>query len=144
MDIATQTHPNTGGGLGQRRSLREHIRFPDTITTGRYDASGNPDPDGRLLITARGTAFAWARFSRPLASGEEGEMVFTNLPGTFLLGVSMGEWDDERDEPTISDALVTLGSVQRGNGIARVIGRNTYDEELSCAIGIVVADDAAY
>ena len=71
-------------------------------------------------------------------------MVFTNLPGTFLLGVSFGEWDDDRDEPTISDALMTLGSVQRGNGIARIIGRNTYAEELSCAIGVVVADDAAY
>lgn len=137
MDIETGIRPAA-------HTVREYVRFPDTITTGRYDTRGRPDPGGRLLITARGTAFSWCRFDRPLAPGQEGEMVFLNLPGTFLLGVSFTEWNPALEEPSISDALFTLISVQRGNGIGRVVGRNTHDAELQAAVGIVVADDAPY
>jgi hypothetical protein len=123
---------------------REYVRLPDHITTGRYDFKGRPDPDGHLFITTRGTAFVWAVFPDPLLAGQEGEMIFVNLPGTFLLGVSFNEWNPALDEPTVSDALFTLTTAERGRGVARVVGRNTHDADLRGAVGIVVADNAAY
>lgn len=125
-------------------SYREYLQLPDTLTTGRYDHLGKEDPAGRVFVTTRGTAFLWCVFDRRLKAGQEGEMVISNMPGTFLVGVSFTEWDPALEEPTISDALFTLGSAQRGNGDFRIVGRNTHGADLHAAVGIVVADDAAY
>lgn len=123
---------------------REYVRLPDRITTGRYDNQGRPDPDGRVLITTRGTAFTWISFERPLEGGQEGEMIFLNMPGTFLLGVTFTEWNPAAEEPRIADDLFTLISVERGRGIGRVVGRNGGEVELHAAVGVVIADDAPY
>lgn len=135
LPVTTNAHPP---------SRREYVSLPSDITTGRYDFKGRPDPDGNLLITTRGTAFTWAVFPERLAAGQEGEMVFVNLPGTFLLGASFTEWNPAAGEPTVSDALFTLTSVERGRGVARVVGRNTHGGDLWAAVGIVIADDAPY
>lgn len=125
-------------------SYREYLRLPDTLTTGRYDHHGQEDAAGRVFVTTRGTAFIWCVFDQRLKAGQEGEMVITNMPGTFLVGVSFTEWDSIHEEPMISNALFTLGSAQRGVGDFRIVGRNTHGADLHAAVGIVVADDAAY
>lgn len=137
MDLPVDTPANPP-------SRREYIRLPNDIVTGRYDYQGNPDPSGRLFITTRGTAFCWAVFARPLKAHQEGELIFVNLPGTFLIGVSFTEWNPAEEEPVVSDALLTLTSAERGRGVARVIGRNTHSADLWAAVGIVIADDAPY
>lgn len=122
----------------------EHVTLPRHVTTGRYDRKGRPDPRGAVRITTRGTAFTWVPFERPLQPGEAGEMVFRNLPGTFLLGVSFTAWDAARGEPVLSDGLMTLISAERGRSRGRVVGRNTHHEAVHAAVGIVIADDAPY
>ena len=145
MDRDTQlpaAEERRGGGRPPIR--RQYVRFPDRITTGRYDYQGRPDPEGRLLITVRDTAFTWVVFDGPLAAGQEGEMIFLNLPGTFLLGTSFTEWNPALDEPKLADDLFTLVSIERGRGIGRVVGRNTGDVDLHAAVGVVIVDDASY
>jgi len=137
VDIATHTKADPP-------VLVEYIRLPDTIATGRYDAQGRKSDSGNLFITVRDTAFLWGVFSQPLKAGQRGEMVFTNAPGTFLVGISFNEWSPALAEPHVGHALFTLISGQRGDGVARVIGRNTHDSDLYAAAGIVLADDASY
>jgi hypothetical protein len=124
----------------------EHIRLPDTITTGRFDADGRETDrkDANLIITVRDTAFMWGIFRYKLKARELGCMVFTNVPGTFLVGVSFNEWDERKDEPRVGDPPLQLVSAQRGEGVARVIGYNASDREVAAAAGIVVADYASY
>jgi hypothetical protein len=124
--------------------LVEYVKLPDPIKTGRYDALGQPSATGNLFVTVRDTAFLWGAFSRQLAAGQRGEMVFINVPGTFLVGASFNEWDPEAVEPKIGSALFSLISIQRGSGIARVVGRNCSQADLWAGAGIVVADDASY
>lgn len=122
----------------------EYIRLPDEIVTGRYDVLGQKSPYGNLFITVKDTAFIWGVFKHALNAGQRGDMIFTNVPGTFLVGVSFTQWDLAANEPCISDALFTLISAQRGDGAVRIIGRNTSEADLCAAAGIVVADDASY
>jgi hypothetical protein len=124
--------------------LVEYIRLPDTITTGRFDTDGRSNAKGNLFITVRDTAFLWGVFCYKLNAGQRGEMVFTNVPGTFLVGVSFTEWDDENNEPYLGEALYTLISAQRGEDTVRIVGRYTSSVPLAAADGIVVADDASY
>lgn len=137
MDIAT--HSNS-----EPAALVEYIRLPDAIETGRYDNQGRKSDTGNLFITVRDTAFLWGVFSQPLRAGQRGEMVFTNAPGTFLVGISFNEWNPALAEPHVGHAMFTLISAQRGDGIARVVGRNTHGADLHAAAGIVLADDASY
>ena len=124
--------------------LVEYIRFLDEIITGRYDAYGSESPTGNLFITCKGTAFSWGVFTRTLNAGQRGDLIFTNVPGTFLVGVSFSQWDPVANEPIVSDALFALISAQRGDGNVRVIGRNLSEADLCTAVGIVVADNAPY
>jgi len=122
----------------------DYVRLPDEILTGRYDALGEKDDDGNLFISVKDTSFIWAVFSYNLQAGQRGDMVFTNVPGTFLIGASFNEWDPRANEPRISEALFTIVSIQRGDGVVRIVGQNASGAELPTAAGIVVADDASY
>jgi hypothetical protein len=124
--------------------LAEYVRLPDELYTGRFDALGNESPEGNLFITVRDTAFIWGVFTRLLNAGQRGDMIFTNAPGTFLVGVSFNQWDPSANEPYIGDALFTLISGERGEGVCRVSGRNAGGADLPAAAGIVIADYASY
>ena len=126
-------------------ALVDYIRLPDEIVTGRFDSTGTPSDDQvSLYITVKDTSFMWGIFSYELKAGQLGEMVFTNAPGTFLVGVCFNEWDTESGEPILSKGLLTLVSAQRGEGTFRVIGRNATDRDVYAAVGITVADHASY
>jgi len=124
--------------------LVEYIHMPDEIVTGRFNAGGREDPQGNLFITVKDTSFIWAVFTQTLLAGQRGEMVFTNVPETFLIGATFTQWDPVADDPFIGDALFTLISTERGCGTFRIVGRNTGGADLPAASGIVVADDASY
>ncbi len=90
------------------------------------------------------TSFIWGSFTRPLQPGQFGCLTFTNVPGTYLIGVSFNEWDAFDNHPKIGDARFALVSIQRAPGEVRAIGRNLHHKEAQAAVGIVVADDASY
>jgi hypothetical protein len=125
-------------------TLAEFIQFPEQIRTGRYDAFGRRSPRGNLFITVKDTSFIWGAFTKALKPGQLGCLTFTNVPGTFLIGVSFNEWDPFEHAPRISEARFGLISIQRAPEEIRVIGKNLHDQELPAAAGIVVADDASY
>jgi hypothetical protein len=124
--------------------LAEYIQFPEQIRTGRYDAFGRRSARGNLFITVKDTSFIWGAFTQPLKPGQLGSLTFTNVPGTFLIGVSFNEWDPFDHAPKITDAHFALISIQRAPERVRVIGRNMHHLETAAAAGIVVADDASY
>ncbi len=125
-------------------ALVDYVRLPDEIVTGRFNAMGERDLNGNLFISVKDTAFIWGVFSYNLDPGQRGDMVFTNVPGTFLVGASFNEWDPRANEPRISGALFTLVAIQRGEGLVRIVGQNASEADLPAAAGIVVADDASY
>lgn len=122
----------------------EYLRLPDEIVTGRFDAAGERSDEGNLFISVKDTAFIWGAFSTMLGPGQRAEMLFTNAPGTFLVGVSFTEWNPQVNEPTIGSGVMTLVSAERGEGRVRVSGRNDTGADVFAAVGIVVADDASY
>ena len=124
--------------------LIEYIRMPDEIVTGRFNAAGKPDQEGNLFITVKDTAFIWGVFTQMLLAGQRGEMTFTNLPDTFLVGGTFTQWDPVADDPFIGSALFTLISTERGAGTLRISGCNSSLADLPAAVGTVVADDASY
>lgn len=124
--------------------LVEYIRLPNEIVTGRFDALGNESLEGNLFITVKDTAFIWGVFEHVLRAGQRGEIIFTNVPGTFLVGATFTEWNPKANEPRVGDALLTLIAAERGEGAARIVGRNTSRKDLGAAAGIVVADYASY
>ena len=124
--------------------LVEYIRMPDEIVTGRFNSAGHEDPEGNLFITVKDTSFIWGVFTQTLLSGQRGEMTFTNVPETFLVGATFSQWDPVADDPFIGDALFTLISAERGSGTIRITGCNTSGADLPAAVGTVVADDASY
>ncbi|HEV2990757.1 MAG TPA: hypothetical protein VG759_20130 [Candidatus Angelobacter sp.] len=126
-------------------ALVDYIRLPDEIVTGRFGNAGKPSDDPvSLYITVKDTSFMWGVFSYKLEAGQRGEMIFTNVPGTFLVGICFNEWDTDSNEPKLSEGLLTLVSAQRGEGVFRVIGKNASDHAVYAAVGITVADDASY
>ena len=124
--------------------LVEYIRMPDEIVTGRFNAAGKEDPEGNLFITVKDTSFIWGVFTQTLLAGQRGEMTFTNVPDTFLIGATFTQWDPAVDDPFIGEALFTLISAERGYGTLRIAGCNTGGADLPAAAGTVVADDASY
>jgi hypothetical protein len=137
MDIQTSYKPDPP-------TIVEYVRMPDEIVTGRFNARGEEDPEGNLFITVKDTSFIWGVFTQTLMAGQRGDFVFTNVPGTFLVGTAFTQWDPAADEPYVGEALFALLSSERGEGIVRVCGRNASGSDLPGAVGIVVADDASY
>ena len=129
---------------GKAGALVDYIALPEVIKLGRYDQLGRPNPGGRCFITPANTAFIWGVFEYRLEPGQQGEMNFTKIPGTFLVGTSFTEWDDKTNLPTITDALLTLIAIQRGDGNIRVVGRNVSNRPIIAAAGIVIGDEAPY
>ncbi len=137
MDIATSFN-------AEPPVLVEYIRMPDEIVSGRFNARGEEDPEGNLFITVKDTSFIWAVFTQTLMAGQRGDMIFSGVPGTFLVGSAFTEWDPAADEPYVGEGLFALISAERGEGMVRVVGRNAGSADLPAAVGIVVADDASY
>ena len=127
MDIVTALKPDPP-------VVVEYVRLPDEIVTGRFNASGKEDPDGNLFITVKDTSFIWGVFKDNLLAGQRGDMVFTNVPGTFLVGGTFTQWDPAADEPVIGQALFTLISTERGEGTIRISGRNTSESDLPAVL----------
>jgi hypothetical protein len=125
-------------------------RWPRYLEPGVYDkdghrlggldyrpAGGRPKP--RLFIEFAGVTFVWGVFDRPLRGGEEGRMLFKNVPGTGPITPFFGEWDPAADVPRVGDALFLLIASQRGRGEAQVVGRNTSQADLPAAAGFIVS-----
>lgn len=122
----------------------DYVRLPNLIRTGRYDGQGHLNPNGRIFVSNANTAFIWSVFEFYLEPGQRGSMIFSNVPGTFLIGTSFTEWDPEQHAPTITDALLTLNSIERAEGKIRVVGRNASNRSIAAAVGIIIGDDAPY
>ena len=60
------------------------------------------------------------------------------------MGCSFSEWDSKNSELIITDAILTLQSVERSEGKVRVIGKNDSNRVLTVAAGIIIGDDAPY
>lgn len=144
----------------------EYIRLPDMVPLpdhyaqamglplgkvrylepGFYDGSGNklsdlqnPVPGARVVIEFAGVSFVWGVFSEGLRAGQRGDMTFTNVPGTGPLTPFFNEWDPIESKPRLGAALFTLLACERGRGIARTSGQNTYDADLPAAAGFIVS-----
>jgi len=139
-----QTHTPVKEAPAESSTLVEYIQFPDQIRTGRYDAFGRRSVRANLYISVKDTSFIWGVFTKPLKPGQLGELNFTNVPGTFLIGVSFNEWDPFEHAPKLGEARFALISIQRAPNRIRAIGRNLHHHETHAAVGIVVADDASY
>lgn len=127
----------------------EYVRLPDAARmpgsgmTGIYDAHGNPDETGNVIIENYGVQFVWLRFQEPVLAGQIATMVITNLvtqapfstPACVMDGAAT-EWNMSINGPAISDAVIELISIERGMGVGRVVCRNTYDADLWVAAGI--------
>ena len=134
-----------GKSLSGKADIRvDYLALPDVIKFGRYDRYGRSAPGGRCFITPAGTAFIWGVFEFKLEPSQQGEMNFTNIPGSFLVGTSFTEWDEKTNLPTITDALLTFIAIQRGDGNIRVVGRNVSNRPIIAAAGIVIGDGAPY
>lgn len=74
-------------------SVTGYLRLPDKIEPGRYNAMGQPDPDGNLFLgMGSGIVHIWGAFTEPLRPGQRGDMTFTNVPGTYAVTGNFSEW----------------------------------------------------
>ena len=154
-------------GTGRPSPLRESVRLPDMVPMpekystllrrepgarylepGLYDGFGrklgtlqDTHPATRVLIEFAGVTFVWGVFSRELEPGQEGWLTFHNVPGTTPITPFFNEWDRERTEPSLGEALTPLLSSERGRDVARVAGRNDGDDPLLAAAGLIVSQD---
>jgi len=133
------------------RSFREGLgRGPDAqyLEPGLYDglgkklgALGDTAPQAQLVIEFAGVTFVWGVFHHHLEPGQQGWLTFENVPGVMPITPFFNEWDGERCEPKLGDALLPLLSSERGRDVARVAGRNDGDQPLTVAAGFIVAQD---
>ncbi|HSS52154.1 MAG TPA: hypothetical protein VLX28_24695, partial [Thermoanaerobaculia bacterium] len=80
----------------------------------------------------------WGVFDRELEAGQYGYLTFTNVPGQAVPGGAFTEWDRKASEPYFDDRrLMVLYSVQRAEGAARIIGRNSSGERVGAAAGLL-------
>jgi hypothetical protein len=143
--------------------LTEYIRLPDMVPLpdpyaqimrgpapylepGLYDAHGKKlgglketIPEARVVIEFAGVSLVWGVFSVPLLAGQRGDMIFTNVPGTGPQTPFFNEWDTAACLPRVGEALFTLIACQRGRGVTKVVGRNTYGADLHAAAGFIVS-----
>jgi hypothetical protein len=131
-----------------------YVRVPDKLEAGSFNVygekiSGQPNAGGdaaasRVSIVINLSPPApiyhlWGIFSDALKPGQEGVMVFLNLPGDLPMAGAFTEWDPEVNVPVLAnDSLLTIVSVQRAAGVGRVIGRNEAARDVTAAGGIVI------
>ncbi len=123
-----------------------YIKLPDKLENGSYDQFGNKASPGvptRLVLNELPNPVAppwqcWGVFDQPLAAGQYGFMIFTNVPGEATPGAAFTEWNPKTATPDFADdRLLVLYSVQRARGAARVIGRNDSAKPVHAAAGML-------
>jgi hypothetical protein len=130
-------------------AVLRYLKLPDNLEKGRYDEYGHPvadDQPASLVLYALPGAppdntFAplqvWGVFDRPLEPSQYGYLIFTNVPGQGVPGGAFTEWDPMQSSPTFTDQLLTVYSVQRAPGSARIIGCNESREPVHAAAGLL-------
>jgi len=122
-----------------------YLKLPDKLERGRFNEYGQRVGDGQpasvVLYDLPGGPFppwqVWGVFDRPLKVGQHGYLIFTNVPGQAVPGGAFTEWDDRQSEPTFTDKLLSIYSVQRAPGSARIIGCNESEEPVRAAAGLL-------
>ena len=126
-------------------AVLRYLKLPDNLERGRFDEYGHPVADGQpaslVLYPLPGGPFppwqVWGVFDRPLDPSQYGYLIYTNVPGQAVPGGAFTEWDATRSSPTFSDQLLTVYSVQRAPGSARIIGCNESREPVHAAAGLL-------
>ncbi|HYL05298.1 MAG TPA: hypothetical protein VE075_04625, partial [Thermoanaerobaculia bacterium] len=123
-----------------------YIKLPDKLQNGAYDQFGNkvaPGAPARLVLNELPNPVAppwqcWGVFDQPLAAGQYGFLIFTNVPGEATPGAAFTEWNATANTPDFAeDRLLVLYSVQRARGAARIIGRNDSTKPVRAAAGLL-------
>ena len=122
-----------------------YLKLPDKLERGRFNEYGqrvgDNQPASLVLYDLPGGGFppwqVWGVFDKPLAPGQSGYLIFTNVKGQAVPGGAFTEWDASRSEPTFTDKLLGIYSVQRAPGRARIIGRNDSGEPVHAAAGLL-------
>lgn len=121
-----------------------YLKLPDPPARGRFNEYGEPvddtQPASVVLYDLPGKPEpwqAWGVFDRPLEAGQYGYLIFTNVPGQAVPGGAFTEWDEMQSEPFFTDKLMSIYSVQRAPGSARIIGRNDSGEAAHAAAGLL-------
>jgi hypothetical protein len=79
--------------VGEQSRVIEYLRLPDVIDPGRYDFSGQKNPEGRLFLgIGSGIVHMWAVFEGGLKPGQIGEMNYTNVPGSYAVTGNFSQW----------------------------------------------------
>src|SRR6267142_2447387 len=108
-----------------------YVKLPDTLEEGRFDELGHrvgPDQPASLVLhpLPGGPWQCWGVFDEELEPGQYGFLTFTNVPGQAVPGGAFTEWQRKDSLPYFDDRrLMLLFSVQRAEGSARIVGRNS-------------------
>src|SRR6478672_6741575 len=79
--------------ISEQSRVVEYLRLPDVIEPGRYDFTGQKNPEGRLFLgIGSGIVHMWAVFAEKLKPGQVGQMTYTNMPGSYVVTGNFSEW----------------------------------------------------
>lgn len=123
----------------------QYLSLPADLEEGQYDAEGRRvegDPERVRLVLHRlpgepNPWQCWGVVDPPLEPGQTAQVVFFNVAGSAVPGGAFTEWDRRTAEPYFTRALLTVRSVSRGVGRARIVGRNDSARRVSAAAGLL-------
>lgn len=129
------------------QTVLRYLHLPKRLADGTYDANGRrvsatKDPGAvRLVLHSLPGGpkpwQVWGVIDEDLAPGQFGQVVFLGVDGSAVPGGAFTEWDRRTATPFFTDRLLTIYSVSRGVGRARVMGRNDARRPVSAAAGLL-------
>jgi hypothetical protein len=120
-----------------------YVKLPDNLADGKFDEYGNavgPNQPASVVLhqLPGGPWQCWGVFDHELEPGQYGYLTFFNVPGQAVPGGAFTEWSRKASTPYFDDhRLMVLYSVQRAQGAARIIGRNSSGERVGAAAGLL-------
>jgi hypothetical protein len=123
-------------------AILRYVKLPDKLEAGNYDEYGYKVAAGvpaslALYPLPGGPWQCWGVFDKCLEPGQYGYLIFTNVKGYDTASGAFTEWDRSQSEPFFTDKLLTIYSVQRAPGKARIIGRNESGHRVEAAAGLL-------
>jgi len=133
-------------GRSRNGPLLRYLALPAKLENGQYDALGNKVPAGQedqvrlVLHELPGNPSPWQCWGvveGRLQPGQDAQVIFFNVEGSAVPGGAFTEWNRKTATPTFSESLLSLQSVSRGVGRARIVGRNDSSKAVRAAAGLL-------